>query len=214
MPIHTLSQFDVGLGEAEAFVRAREAQGWASQGDVPPIGVWAVIMGRPACVLALTRYDGMAHWQAATERVRVMPGALQPSEVIGLRPITRRSPAGPAPEAAPGIYTMRTFNVAPENLARFVELSQDVWWPWVEPGQGNRPLGQWTSIVAPHTRVYMITRYDDLAHWEATRVVGPKPDAPELVPIWEAAGPGIAERASLTIDTDLRMLQPIGSRRP
>ncbi len=89
-----------------------------------------------------------------------------------------------------------------------------MWWPWVEPGQGNRPRGQWTSIVAPHTRVYMITRYDDLAHWEATRVVGPKPDAPELVPIWEAAGPGIAERASLTIDTDLRMLQPIGSRRP
>ena len=214
MPIHTLSRFDVGLAEAEAFVRAREAEGWASQGDVAPIGVWAAIMGRPACVLALTRYDSLAHWQAATERIRAQRPAPQPGEVIALRPITRRSPAGPAPEADPGIYTMRTFNIAPEHLPRFVELSEDLFWPWVEAGQGHRPLGQWTSIVGPHTRVYMITRYDDLAHWEATRSVGPRPGAAELAPLWEAAGPAIAERRSLVIDTDVCMMQPLGSRRP
>ena len=60
----------------------------------------------------------------------------------------------------------------------------------------------------------MITRYDDLAHWEATRSVGPKPEAPELVPLWEAAGPAIAERRGLAIDTDVCMMQPLGSRRP
>ena len=219
--IYTLSTFYVDRSDVAEFVRINEEEIWPQLGTVP-LGLWSVIMGGPNRLLMLCRYDSLQHWQTtcdwyadadsgvAAGRTNVIDAA----EVTGLRPLTRRRPTDQAPESQPGIYTMRTFKVAAENLRRFVEVSEEGWWPWVEAGQGLRPLVQWISIVAPETRVYMMARYDDMAHWEATRQVGPKPEDPELIPVWETAREAIAERGSLIIDTNVCVLRPISQRRP
>ena len=99
------------------------------------------------------------------------------------------------------------FGVARENVRRFVEVSEDGWWPWVLQVQGVRPLGQWLSISAAETRVYMMARYDDMAHWEDTRQVGPRPEDASLVSLWETASACISERSSLMLDTNMVFMQ-------
>jgi|TARA_Y100000310_G_scaffold335905_1_gene419092 hypothetical protein len=219
--IYTLSTYHVDRADLTEFVRVQEEEVWPKLGTVP-LGLWSVVMGGPRRVLMLCCYDSLQHWQSTCDWnvaadsgvASAGPSIFDATEAVALRPLTRRRPTAQAPESEAGIYTMRTFKVAGENLRRFVEVSEDGWWPWVEAGQGLRPLAQWVSIVAPETRVYMMARYDDMAHWEATRQVGTKPDDPELVPIWETASAAIAERQTLVIDTNVCMLLPISQRRP
>ena len=215
MATYTLSRFEMPASQVEAFVARGEAEDWSGLGAVPPVGVWRVTLGRPSAVLLLTRFESLQHWHDATGGARAGEPPFEPSEVIALRPITRRQPEGPGPEAEPGIYTMRTFTVARADLARFAEVSEEGWWPWVEAGQGGvRPLGQWSSIVAAATRVYMMARYDDPAHWEASRAVGPRPEDPALAPVWERASAAIAERHEMVLSTEVLMMEAVGSRRP
>ena len=207
--IHTLSRFALNGRTVEEFLQHQEAENWSSTG-LEPVGTWLVTLGGPREVLALTCFDTLQHWHESRQ-----PCDHAADEVIALQPLTERSPTGPGPESSPGIYTMRTFNVARGNIKRFGEISENGWWPWVKAGQDNvRPLAQWVSIIAPSTRVYMVSRYHDMAHWEATRQVGPKPADPDLVPVWEKAAGAIAERGSMVIDTDVLVMEPIGGRCP
>jgi len=182
-----------------------------ANGAHPPLGIWTVALGGPRRLLTLTAFDTLQAWQ---EDSATLSGA-DPAESIALRPLTKRRPTGQGPESNAGIYTMRTFNIARADLACFTEISEDGWWPWVDAGQeGVRPLAQWLSIIGPATRVYMISRYDNMAHWEASRAVGPRPTDPALVPMWETASAAIAERAAMTIDTEVCILLPHGPRWP
>ncbi len=139
---------------------------------------------------------------------------VQDTDLIALSPLTRRRPGGNAPEAEPGIYALRKFDVQRKNIKRLVELSEDGWWPWVEKGQGFRPVGQWLSIIAPETRIYMICRYNDLAHWERTRGLDPEPSDPEMRAIWEKGWTALRERTAIVRKTNVSILRPISSRRP
>lgn len=207
--IHTLSSFFLGDQSVDGFLDRHDSENWASTG-AEPVGTWLVTLGGPRRVLALTCFDTLQQWRDSRRGL-----ANDADEVIALQPLTRRMPTGSGPESEPGIYTMRTFNVALGSAQKFAQISEDGWWPWVKAGQDNvRPLAQWLSIIAPATRVYMMTRYHDMAHWEATRQVGPKPDDPRLVPVWQKAAEAIAERGAMVIDTDVCILEPIGGRCP
>ena len=174
--------------------------------------------------MLMTQYESLAHWQEIqswnSSGVKSQSTSSEPTRfaqdiaVIALRPLTQLQPEGDAPETEPGIYTLRRFEVERENIERLVELSEKGWWPWVRKGQGIRPVGQWLSIIAPETHVYMISRYNDLAHWEATRGPGPEPSDPEMRAIWEKGRTALRERTTLIRRTDVRILRPISRRRP
>jgi len=224
--IYTIGTFQVGPQDYDEFVRHSEEEAWPaleSQG-ARALGLWTIVMGGAERILQMTRYDSLAHWQetqdwdtrggtlqsSSSERTRF----IQDTGIIALSPLTRLQPEGDAPENEPGIYTLRRFDVERENVRRLVELSEGGWWPWVTKGQGIRPVGQWLSIISPETRIYMMSRYNDLAHWEATRGPGPEPSDSEMRAIWEKGRTALRERSAMIRQTDVRILRPISRRRP
>ena len=66
------------------------------------------------------------------------------------------------------IYTIRTFQVDPQNYRDFVRQSEEEIWPGLEK-LGARSLGLWTTIIGGAERILLMTRYDSLAHWQETR---------------------------------------------
>ena len=197
--IYTLASYNTGLENESAFAVQRRAA-WP---DAPgfPVALFAGVLGGQHRVLEFKRFENLQEWQ---EELRGTE-----TEAISLSPLTRRLPDTTIADDAPGIYTMRTFGVARENIQRLVEVSENDWWPWVLQEQGVQPLGQWLSISAPETRVYMMARYDNMAHWEATRQVGLRPDDPRLVSLWETASACISERASLMRDTTMCFMKSV-----
>lgn len=197
--IYTLASYDTGREHESVFADQRRAAWSGTQGF--PVALFAVVLGGRHQVLEFTRYESLQQWQE--ERLG------KESDAIVLSPLTRRLPDTTIAADDPGIYTMRTFGVARENIQRFVEVSESGWWPWVLQVQGVQPLGQWLSISAPQTRVYMMARYENMAHWEATRQVGPRPEDPGLVSLWETASACISERASLMDDTSMCFMKAV-----
>jgi hypothetical protein len=224
--IYTIRTFEVERKNYREFVRLSEEEIWPGfEGmDGRALGLWIVTMGGAERILLMTRYKSLAHWQetrnwgdqgnALRKAVAARAELIGDTDLIALRPLTRRQPEEDAKESEPGIYTMRTFRVEPGNINRFASLSEDGWWPWVDKVQNVRPLGLWLSIIAPEVRIYLMARYDDMAHWEATRGPGPEPTDPEMREFWEKARAAIMERTSITLDTNVRVLRPISRRRP
>jgi len=224
--IYTLRTFQVEPKHTSEFVRLCEEKAWPVMEDkgALPIALWKRAAGGDEHLLQMVRYGSLAHWQEIkgwhrnggrltqirSEQLKLVTD----TAMIVLSPLTRRQPEGDGPESEPGIYTMRRFTVERGNIRRLSELSEDGWWPWVTQGQGIRPLGQWVSTVAPETQIYMIARYDDLAHWEATRGPGPEPEDPELRDIWEKGSKELKERSDMTLHTDVCVLRLISRRKP
>lgn len=229
--IYTIRTFQVDRENYREFVRLSEEAVWPALEELGAraLGLWVTVIGGAERIFLMTRYESLAHWQETrnwdTGRGATGGGALQSAaaeraklvldtDLIALRPMTRTQPEGDAPETEPGIYTLRRFDVEPGNIRRLVELSEEGWWPWVTKGQGIRPVGQWLSIIAPETRIYMMARYNDMAHWEATRGPGPEPSDPEMRDIWEKGRTALGQRADIIRQTDVRALRPISQRRP
>ncbi len=224
--IYTIRTFQVDPQNYRDFVRQSEEEIWPGLEKLGArsLGLWTTIIGGAERILLMTRYDSLAHWQetrnwdtgggalrsAASERAKL----IRDTDLIALSPLTQTQPEGDAAEAEPGIYTVRRFDVERENISRLVELSEEGCWPWVTRGQGIRPVGQWLSIISPETRVYMMARYDNLAHWEATRGPGPEPSDPEMRAIWDKGRTALRERSAIVRQTDVRVLRPISHRRP
>jgi len=224
--IYTIRTFQVKPQDYDEFVRHSEEEIWPAlenQG-ARALGLWIIVIGGAERILQMTRYDSLAHWQE-TQKWDTRGGTLQSTfseqirlvqdtDLIALSPLTQLQPEGDAPETEPGIYTLRRFEVERENIKRLVELSETGWWPWVRKGQGIRPVGQWLSIISPETRIYMMSRYNDLAHWEATRGPGSEPSDPKMHAIWEKGRTALRERTTMIRQTDVRVLHPISRRRP
>lgn len=224
--IYTLRTLYVKPKHLNEFVHLSEEEVWPALEDkgAMPLGLWARVAGGAERLMQMIRYDSLAQWQEIkgwdrnggklhqirSEQLKLV----SETAMVVLSPLTRCQPEGDAPESEPGIYTLRRFDVERGNIRRLAELSEDGWWPWVTQGQGIRPLGQWVSIVAPETRVYMIARYDDLAHWEATRGPGPEPEDPEMRAIWDRGRKDLKERSDMTRHTDVCVLRLISRRRP
>jgi hypothetical protein len=232
--IYTLRTFLVARAAIARFVELSEHGVWPAleQRDGRALGLWTVVMGGPERIVLMTRYDSLAHWQAtrswpaaahravpADEQRRgreagVARAALtRETDLIALQPLSRRMPLADAPETEPGIYTLRTFRVRPRDDGEFAHLTEEAIWPWFET-MGSRHLGLWRAIIAEDPQLYMLSRYDDLAHWQATRGAGPEPDDASQRQRWRAARDALARRAALTQHSGVRVLRPISARRP
>jgi len=87
--------------------------------------------------------------------------------------------------------------------------------PWVRQGEGLRPIGQWTTVLAPQQRILMMTRSNDLSHWEGHQKnvdTIAKPSDPELGRIWETAQRAIKARSAITLETSVKVLYPLSKR--
>lgn len=220
--IFTLRTFQVDRKDQAEFAHISEQRIWpdVEQHGARPIGLWSVVLGGPERILAMTRYDSLAHWQETRGSERLATAAseraalVKDTSVIALRLLTRRHPTKDDTSANPGIYTVRTFEVRDNDVDRLVYLSEQRWWHWAETGLRHMPLGQWQSIIAPEKRIYMMTRYDDMAHWEQTRDASPEPSDPELRRIWADGYAAVRERSRMCLSTDVQILRPMSARRP
>ena len=220
--IFTLESFQVERKDHAEFVNISEERIWPDleKNGARPIGLWSVVLGGPEEILAMTRYDSLAQWQETRswERLSVASSGraalVKDTNVIALRLLTRRYPTKDDTSDNPGIYTVRTFEVRDNDVDRLVSLSEERWWHWAETGLRHMPLGQWISIIAPERRIYMMTRYDDMAHWEQTRDASPEPSDPELKRIWADGYAAVRERSRMCLSTNVKILRPISSRRP
>ena len=67
------------------------------------------------------------------------------------------------------IYGFREFIINREDIDTFVESSEKGIWPRMK-SQGGDVLGLWCNLSSSHlTRILLITGYDNVSHWEATR---------------------------------------------
>ena len=220
--IFTLRTFHVERKDHAEFVNISEQRIWPDleKKGARPIGLWSVVLGGPERILAMTRYDSLAQWQETRswERLSVASSGraalVKDTNVIALRLLTRRYPTKDDTSDNPGIYTVRTFEVRDNDVDRLVYLSEERWWHWAETGLRHMPLGQWISIIAPKRRIYMMTRYDDMAHWEQTRDASPEPSDPELKRIWADGYAAVRERSRMCLSTNVKILRPISGRRP
>ena len=220
--IFTLESFHVERKDHAEFVNISEQRMWPDleKKGARPIGLWSVVLGGPERILAMTRYDSLAQWQETRSWQRHSHASsgrdalVKDTKVIALRLLTRRYPTKDDTSDNPGIYTVRTFEVRDNDVDRLVYLSEERWWHWAETGLRHMPLGQWISIIAPERRIYMITRYDDMAHWEQTRDAPLEPSDPELKRIWADGYAAVRERSRMCLSTSVKILRPISGRRP
>jgi hypothetical protein len=111
-----------------------------------------------------------------------------------LEPTVR--PTDDVPPREDGIYAHRWFEVEPENLDEFLELSAGAW-PDFEATYGVRIVGLWRDVDAPRN-VLLLTRYPSLAVWESSRPYTPGPEA-------EEARKRFVRRAEITERTGVRI---------
>ena len=232
--IYTVRTFLVDRADIPRFVEMSEHGIWPAleQREGRALGLWVVVMGGPERVVLMTRYDSLEHWQGTRPwpegRQRAVPedvhrrgrdagvqraALTRETDVIALQPLSRRMPLADAPETAPSLYTLRTFRVRPRDDAEFARITEEVIWPWFET-MGSRHLGLWRAVIAEDPQLYMLSRYDDLAHWQATRGAGPEPDDSSVRHQWQAAREALARRAELTQHSGVRVLRSISARRP
>lgn len=223
--VYTIRTFHVHRKDYAEFVRFSEEEIWPNmeKKGARSLGLWIVAVGGPERIFLMTRYESMGHWLETRSWGNLenegggRAALIHDTECISLLPLTKTQPEGDAPEEEPGIYTLRTFKIAAKDTARFVDLSENQWWPWVRRGEGVRPIAQWITKSAPDQRIYMMTRYDSLHHWEGHHGnVGTiaQPDDAEMGKVWEVGQNAIQERKKLVIETNVKILRPISSRRP
>lgn len=224
--IHVIETFAVSGRNRAEFVALQEGRCWPAleARGAQPIGLWDVVLGGPRRLYMMTGYDSVGHWLECRDWGRDAGNAdvgdavahlVDDSDAIAVRPITEARP-GTAPEAKPGIYTVRTFRIDMKDLQHFIDLSENQWWPWVRQGEGVRPICQWTTVIAEQARILMMTRYDSLAHWEGHQLGNDRRtlDNPALKAIYDRALVAIRERSRIVLETSVKILRPLGQRRP
>jgi len=111
------------------------------------------------------------------------------------------------------VYVLRTWKIRPGTWREFQQLSNDGVWPAMEAA-GAKIIGLWTTIIGEGNEVVLITRYDDLAMWERTRVW--TQDAPDGVDpiVWQRGRDAVAKRQTLTESTHARVMTASEFRAP
>lgn len=111
------------------------------------------------------------------------------------------------------VYVLRTWKIKPGKWPEFQELSHSAIWPALEAA-GAKIIGLWTTIIGEGNEVVLITRYDDLAMWERTRVPATEPPDGVDAELWRRAGQAVLERQALTESTHARVLRASEYRAP
>ncbi len=111
------------------------------------------------------------------------------------------------------IYVLRTWRIKPGTWPEFQELSHDHIWPAMEAA-GAKIIGLWQTIIGDGNEVILLTRYDDLAHWERTRVWSAPPPQGVDSELWKQAAEAVRQRQALAESTHARLLSPSKHRTP
>jgi hypothetical protein len=197
-----------------AFARISEEEFWpAFEGfEGRALAVWAIRAGGPERLAVMTRYESIDHWLgtrawgAAADKLKALTEKrdrmILDTDMIALRPVSRRQPQGDAPENTAGVYIREQFRVEPERVERFRQLTEDLWLPEAEAQRGVRLVGIWRSYIGPQNTVHALTRAEDINTWEKSRAQG------------GTAGQALQERASLCEPLSVQLLYPLTHRRP
>ncbi len=108
------------------------------------------------------------------------------------------------------VLVQRSFTIERGMLGEFERLSREGVWPYME-ARGCKIVGLFTNMHGgPSNEVILLTAYDSMAHWEATRDDAPLPadaseEARRLHPAYLEA---LRERRKLVQVTSTRVLQP------
>jgi hypothetical protein len=222
--IYAIQTFAVARQHHEDFVHFVESDLWPvlEESGARRVGLWSVILGGPERLFMMTRYDDVGHWldcqdwQSDYWQGRGRSELVENADAMIVRPITQTEPAT-APEPEPGIYTVRTFQIdMRKDLDRFIDLSENKWWPWVKLGEGVRPVCQWATVIAEAPRIYMMTRYDDLSHWEGHQLGRERQSLsdPKLKAIYDEALVAIRQRSEIVRETSVKILRPLSRHLP
>ena len=111
------------------------------------------------------------------------------------------------------VYVLRTWKIKQGTWPEFQELSNNDIWPAMEAA-GAKIIGLWNTLIGEGNEVVLITRYDDLGHWERTRTWGaPPPDGVDAE-LWKRAAQAVQKRQTLTESTHARVLTASRHRAP
>lgn len=109
------------------------------------------------------------------------------------------------------VVVQRSFTIERGGFGEFERLSREGIWPYME-ARGCKIVGLFANMHGgPSNEAVLLTAYDSLAHWEATRDQAPLPDdaSPALRDLHAPYRAALAARAKLTIVTSTRVLRPI-----
>lgn len=109
------------------------------------------------------------------------------------------------------IVVERSFTIERGKAEELERLSRAAVWPYME-ARGRKILGLFANVHGgPSDELTLLTAYDSLAHWEATRQDVPPPaDSPqELIDLYERNAVALRERARLTKVSQTRVLRLI-----
>lgn len=176
--------------------------------DVEPAGgvlygVWRGVIGAPADqgVLMLAYPDPRA-WAERRAGPRRYEGLILLDSAL-LLPSTR--PERGSTAAPDGLHAHRWFRIRPGSFQEFARLSEAGWWPVIE-ADGARIQGLWSARGgAAEGDALLITRYESMAHWEATRYATPEARS-RLAPDARRA---MEQRGALTLGSVVRIMRPV-----
>jgi len=212
--IVTIRSWHLARDDYAEFARVSEEEFWPAFDtlDGRALGLWAVRVGGPERVVVMTRYRSLEHWLGtrawgpAADRLQALSAKrdrmIRDTDMLAMRPVSRRQPERDAPEPGAGVYAWETFRIATVDIERFREITEDTWAPSAERGGSVRLVGIWRSYVGPQNRVYMLTRADGIGAWEA----GGDADA--------SLARSLGERAAFSERLSVQLLYPITRRRP
>lgn len=107
------------------------------------------------------------------------------------------------------IVVQRSFTIERGSFPEFERLSREAIWPYFE-ARGCKILGLFQNVHGgPSDEVILLTAYDSLAHWEATRPGVPPPPGspPELIEMARKAAEAVRERHQLVRVAQTRVLR-------
>lgn len=109
------------------------------------------------------------------------------------------------------IVVERSFTIERGSAVEFERLSREGVWPYME-ARGCKILGLFMNLHGgPSNEITLLTAYDSMAHWEATRDDAPLPEgaSEDLQKKHEAFRKALRARRDLTVVTSTRVLRPI-----
>jgi hypothetical protein len=211
----TLRTWHVARRDYGDFARLSEERYWPEfdQLDGRALGMWVIRVGGPERLMIMTRYESLQHWlgtrawaDTAHPRLKALSRRrdrmIRDTDLIAMLALSKRQPSVDAPEHNPGVYVLETFRIKLADTEHFRELTEDSWVPWAEKEGGVRLVGMWRSYIGHQDQVYVLTRADSFATWEARH-------ASDI-----ACARKLEERAAMSERSELKLLYPVTNRRP
>jgi hypothetical protein len=107
------------------------------------------------------------------------------------------------------IVVQRSFTIERGTYNEFERLSREHIWPYME-ARGCKILGLFTNMHGGSSdEVILLTAYDSMAHWEATRMEVPPPvgASDHVRALHGPAAQAARDRGKLTVRTHTRVLR-------